>query len=670
MKNLTLLLSFLLIASIAYGQKIKMVDNHVPYSSEQKMLPIQKDLNLKSEGEVFFKETFNWKDDSNPKGWTLPAGWQIADENNLGHFWTWRAGSDSIQGWYTFLPGHIYSKSPEDGYFVLPIDEYNSVDGVYATNPCFAWFQLPALDCSTRPGVILKLSQYFRCCCGAPDVKMLVSNDLGVHWASFDLRFETKTNIFCRNPYPEVNISEVAAGMPTVWIKFQWNTNHRYFWCIDDIELMESYKNELQLENSWLFMTDLSPEDNDEGFVYMVPFSQTGTDNFGGYTFQGAFLNAGMDDQEGCKLNAEVFKNGVPAYNQTSAARDIWALQRDTFPITTPFNPDGYGDYKMVLTAQQDQVDGVPNNNMYSDTYYITDSIYSVSDWDSETYSSTAGHGNNDGDYLGVAYDIKKACEANSISCLIIQRKDNPKASTQIGYGFQYWIFKWDETEAAWIERISSDFAEVTESTLNTWVTLELMKDGESEFLEPGYYYAAIQVFHGGGAGADNNVYRFTIGSDQSHRYSDGKTVYRLIGGDTWSGNEDLSMIRLNLNNDGAPALIDVMFNVDMTLPIANGYFNPAGGDFLDVAGTFNGWAGSGHLTDTDGDGIFTITIPALTVSRISNTSTVSMVTGTLLNFHPAVRTGFTGPPITICSMTCITTASAWVLTLTHSRVQ
>ncbi|TSA35485.1 MAG: T9SS C-terminal target domain-containing protein [Porphyromonadaceae bacterium] len=615
MKRSILLLALLFIFILSYGQKIKQLSNFAPYSSEQKKMVFPTEPNLKSEGEVFFTETFNFKDASNPRGWTLPAGWQVVEEGNFGQYWVWRAGTDSIRGKFTFLPGHIYSKTPQDGYWVLPMDEYNYVDGISTGNYGMNWFQLPELDCSNHPTVIFKMSQYFRCCCGAPDAKMLVSNDFGVHWASFNMVYETGTNIFCKNPYPEANITEVAGGMAHVWIKFVWNTNSNYFWCIDDLSLSEAFNNEMQLEQSWLYMTDLEAN-GDEGFVYMVPAAQTGTDAFGGYTFKGGFLNAGRDDQEACQLNVEVFKNGASVYNQNSTkVADIWALQRDTFDITTPFVPDGFGDYQMVLTAQQKATDGRPANNVYQDTYFVTDSVYSVSDWDWETYSSTAGWvgGNNDGDYLGILYDIKNATEVNSISTMIMQRHDNPKASTQVGYGFQNWLFKLDAESGLWVEAISGAFTEVTQEMLNHWVTVPLDKDGESEFIQPGQYIAAIQTYHNGGLGADNSIYRFTIGSDRSHRYSDGKTKIRFVTGDTWGGNSDLSMIRLNLNNTGAPKNADVIFNVDMTLPIANGYFNPSAGDFVDVAGTFNTWDGSAfHLTDADGNGIYTLTVPAL----------------------------------------------------------
>jgi len=130
MKKFTLITIMLLIFAISYGQKVKTINDHVPYSKEVKMLPIQKDLQMKAEGEVFYSETFDFANPADPKGYTLPEGFQVVDVNDLGFNWVWRAGTDSIKGRYTFEPGHIYSKTPEDGYFVLPMDEYNYKDNV------------------------------------------------------------------------------------------------------------------------------------------------------------------------------------------------------------------------------------------------------------------------------------------------------------------------------------------------------------------------------------------------------------------------------------------------------------------------------------------------------------------------------------------------------------
>jgi hypothetical protein len=212
-----------------------------------------------------------------------------------------------------------------------------------------------------------------------------------------------------------------------------------------------------------------------------------------------------------------------------------------------------------------------------------------------------------------------------------MQRPKNKVASTHVGYNFQYWLFKWDVAENAWAEVIMSEYTTVTQEMIDTWVTLPVQKDGESEFLEPGFYVAAIQTFHGAGIGAPNNVYRFTIGADQSHRFSYGKTLYRRYNDTNWSQNDELGMIRLNINSIGAPQNTDVTFNVDMSIPIANGSFNPSAGDFVDVAGTFNSFNGSAsHLTDA-GNGIYTLTVPGLALFQ--NVEYKYQINGTVTEF-------------------------------------
>lgn len=617
MKKQILLPGILLIVASGYGQQISGTLKPVPYRDEQIKILVPEIQQLKGEGDVFYSETFDWEDPADPKGWALPAGWLIMDVNDFGHHWVWRAGTDSIKGRYTTQPGHIYSKTPEDGYFVLPMDEYNFADNISTMNEGLAWFQLPALDFSNRPGIILKLSQNFRTCCNSPNVVCLVSNDRGTRWYTYDLSYKTVPNRFCLIPYPEVNISEAAAGMPEVLIRFQWGPNSHYFWCLDDLELSEAYHNELRLETTWLNMTDLNMEDQDEGFYFMVPLSQLGTSHLGEYTFKGIVYNGGINDQEGCRLNVEISRNGIPVYDETSPEKDLWAFEVDTFKIATPFCPDEYGDYTIVVTARQDQIDDIPANNVFSDTFYITDSVYSMSDWDLELYTSPAKWmpGIDDGTYLGVRYDISKACEAASISCMIAQRENSPLSGTQPGNEMIYCLLRWDEVGSDWIEVITSEYQTVTEEMINSWVTLPLVKDGESEFIEPGYYIAAIRSYHGTAVAGDGRFIPITIGVDINHPFSTGKSVIKKPGWTEWGSTMDAYMVRLNLRENGAPASADVVFNVDMTLPIANGNFNP-GSDFVDVSGTFNNWGSSGQMDDPDGDGIYTLTVSGLPTFR------------------------------------------------------
>ena len=611
MKKLYILITLFLFSSMVFGQHLKLPEKCGPYGAETIKSTTPQEKSFKGEGDVFYLQTFDFADSDSPVGWSMPDGWTQNDYTDFGHQWVWRAGEDSINGWFTFEKGHAYSETPEDGFWVFPIDEYNYRDGVRTLNDCDADFQMAPIDCSGRPSVVFRMNQHFRYCCSSSGtVSMFVSNDQGVHWAEYSMKFGAIVNSFGPRNNVEVNISEVAAGMPDVWLKFVFSGHRHYFWAIDDLSLAEGYTNELQLEDSWQYFQD-NDNTEDDGFIYMAPLSQLGPEGFGNYTFRGAFLNFGMEDAYTANLNVEVFKNGTSVYNETSESTDVWPIDRDTFLVETPFVPDEIGDYKIVMTAQMEQEDGVPSNNTYIDTFYVTDSVYSVADWEYEEHSSTASWGNNDGDYIGTVYDISTATEVNSMSVLISQRQRNPAASTQPGMGFQYWLWWLDEESQEYIDFLSSEYMEVSEEMIDTWVTLPFEKDGESEFLTPGEYIASIQTFHGGGEGADNNFFRFTVGSDRSHKSSSQAGKRRAVNGEDWSQLLQDPMIRLNINNQEGPGEVPVVFNVDMTLPIADGIFTP-GTDFVDVAGTVNAWEGSDHMTDDDGDGIYTLAVEGI----------------------------------------------------------
>lgn len=57
----------------------------------------------------------------------------------------------------------------------------------------------------------------------------------------------------------------------------------------------------------------------------------------------------------------------------------------------------------------------------------------------------------------------------------------------------------------------------------------------------------------------------------------------------------------------------DVVLNVNMSYQDSLGNFDPAV-DYVDVAGNFNDWNGSGAMEDPESDGIYTITVPDLEV--------------------------------------------------------
>lgn len=125
MRRFTLLIIIVLCGATVFGQRFKLPEVYNPYGAETMTTNLPTGKLLKSEGEVFYLQTFDFADPNSETGWSMPEGWSQNDVNDLGHVWEWRAGTDSIKGKFTFEKGHIYSESPEDGFWVLPMDEYN-----------------------------------------------------------------------------------------------------------------------------------------------------------------------------------------------------------------------------------------------------------------------------------------------------------------------------------------------------------------------------------------------------------------------------------------------------------------------------------------------------------------------------------------------------------------
>ena len=214
MRKFTLLLAGLAISGLTFGQVLRKAPDALVKQADKPASFIQSPV--KAGGDVIWSTTFDWADASAERGWTLPEGWTITDDSGFGMPWTWR--NDTLGGNYTTLPPQTYFDSEEDGFMAAPVDEYNSVDGQTQSNASDTYFETPAIDCSAAPSVVVSFWQFFRLCCSNYNLEMMVTNDDGVHWAIYDVRFGVAGNTTTpdRFLHPEFNITDVAAGMPAV----------------------------------------------------------------------------------------------------------------------------------------------------------------------------------------------------------------------------------------------------------------------------------------------------------------------------------------------------------------------------------------------------------------------------------------------------------------------
>jgi len=609
MKKFTLLLGVLSFTVMGFSQNLTQKQD-APVRQD-KIDFSQNPNNKKGGGDIIWETTFDWADESAELGWSLPEGWNSVDNTDFGYPWIWR--KDSTEGYFTspFIPSGF--DTPEDGFLCMPIDEYNYMDVERTKNACDAYITTPPIDCSNAPSVVVKFNQIWRYCCSDYNLEMLVTNDGGVHWASYDAKFGVSGNTVTpfRFRSPEINISDVAAGMGAVQIRFHIHGPRLYYWIIDDLRLTEAYENDLILEDTWANFN--GGFDDHIGHINYWPKSQFGSASevqgtVGEYSFVGALLNQGMADQENAHIKVDVLKNGVEVYSDVSDAVEIWTLDRDTVSINSTFLADDIADYQFNYTAISDNDEEIPSNNVYSKRFTLTDSLFHRPDFSAESSASTSGWvgGDNAGDMVGVGYDIYEAVEIKSITAYLYSWYEDANAQ------FQYVLVKYLPEEDTYIELLTSEIRDMEEDMARTWLTLELDKDGESEFLEPGFYITCVKMW-GEKEDDEDGICGMRIGWDKDDKGNNGYTYMYQSVSNEWFGTGKMNMIGMVIDNHEGPASAPATFNVDMNAHIQNGEFYP-GSSFIDVAGTFNEWTGSEHLVDPDGDGIYSITLDNMPV--------------------------------------------------------
>jgi len=612
MKRFTLLMVFLSIMAVSFGQVLKTAQD-APMKQER--AAYFEGVNpgfTKGSGDVIWQTSFNWADPTQQRGWSLPEGWTVGDNTDLGNEWVWRL--DTVKGQFTTEIAPATFLTPKDGFICLPMDEYNYRDGISTNNLADTWIETPPIDCSNAASVVVKFCQKFRLCCSDYNLQMLVTNDGGVHWATYDVRCNVSGNITTptKNQTMEINISDVAAGLNAVQIRFYMHGMADYYWMIDDLRLCEAYENDLVLEDYWLDF------DGGEGasleHINCWPLSQMGmagtvSGTVGSLGLKAAILNNGSADAEGAKLDMQILKNGVEFDRLSSPGADIWTLERDTEKIANPFIASDYGTYRFNYNIVANKEDEIPANNTNSLDFVVNDTLGQRADFSVETSVNSGGwvDGGLAGDMMGLDYTLYKAAEINGISAYLSSFTANQAPQ------FQYVLMKIiDENAEEWM---TSDVVEMDSSLLGSWVTLPLMKDGETEFLEPGKYATLVRSW-GTNPSTGAGTCGMSIGRDLTTKFNTYCRMWYTKDG-AWHNPSGypLPVVGFVLNSTGGPTQAPITFNVNMTKHIASGQFVP-GTDVVTVMGIDGVWTSSATLTDPDGDGTYSVTVEGFPVGQ------------------------------------------------------
>ncbi|MCX6227259.1 MAG: T9SS type A sorting domain-containing protein, partial [Bacteroidia bacterium] len=534
---------------------------------------------LKGNGQIFWEELFNWENPADAKGWTAPADWKIEDlsADDNGFVWVWT--KDSMQGPFARRDGGyiLNSTTRENGFLAIDLDRLNAgrayTDMLYANSS----ITLPLMNFSTHPSVIMSLEQMFKYF-NTPRMVIEVSNDNGGHWAEFDLKMGTARGINTSNlPNNQVanfsaNISDVAAGQSAVTIKITWSGSMLYFWMLDDLTFKEGWDYDLKMNYVQAQLVDSNP-DASAGFMYMMPKTQLLPIGL----FEGSVINYGEIEQTNVRLQAEIFKNGVSRYKESSNSLSYLYSSdpADTLSINKSYTPVDYGHYQMVLEMKSDEADQNPDNNRKSFFFHVTDSVFArtpdVSEADESPWRDYYQYP-HEGDLMAAEFDPIADCEASSISAYI--------SKANIGADFKFVLMEIIPVagqQPTTIELLTTPMMTVDSTLLKQgWVTLPLDPDGQGEKMKAGKkYLAAVQFWTY--ITADNLINRknaFWLGSTKSYPGSYDKQWGYETDNSSWkNGSSFNKMIRLNINNH--ENLVDGILANGLENSLGQNYPNP-----------------------------------------------------------------------------------------------
>jgi len=255
----------------------------------------------------------------------------------------------------------------------LPCSEANFGTGP-APGPHYATLTSPSIDLSAYSSVALKFNQYCKRLTGNTSVE--VSIDGGFNW------FPVFTNPEVPNPtlpYDEqvIQISNFVAYQPSVRIRFVFDAMY-YYWQIDDVQLIDTYSNDLAIASYNYGNFDLYDPSHPTGYEFMQ-YSKYPTSMSPDLKFSATATNLGGVYQSDCRLHVDVIAHpsgtlvheaaGVEGFIiNPGESLELRAGNYQMAPVQ--------GEYKLAFNVNQLESEEDITNNTDTTFFYINDVQY------------------------------------------------------------------------------------------------------------------------------------------------------------------------------------------------------------------------------------------------------------------------------------------------------
>lgn len=405
------------------------------------------------------------------------------DMSNASH---WVATNNSIpaQDWFhTTDPADVPAAGPatmttaSNGYWLIDSD----AAGQSANQDADITLVTPAILTGYNY-VVLEFEQHYRTYQDERTVS--VSTD-GLAWTDYVVTDGTEGQINVDGTYA-VNISSAVGGAATVFIKFNYVGNYGWHWAVDDVRIIEQPLDDVQLLTSWIV------EDNNEGTEYgRYPESQLGTN----WTVGGEIFNFGVNDATNVTLDVD-FTSFSTTPVEPSLLADATVLLETG--ITPSLSTGLYQGTWAVTSDAETSADPEYSNNEIYRNFEVTDDIYSQDGIGIHPVTDLQGLGTNsftgetDGLVLASWYHIKSAFNVEAIEI---------ELGTGTVEGGELFVSIIDT-----VDFFAGDMTPVEQSNMFT-ITASDITNGYKRIyfdnvvtLNPGCYYAAVELYSGGGA--------------------------------------------------------------------------------------------------------------------------------------------------------------------------
>jgi hypothetical protein len=513
----------------------------------------------------------------NPSDWAItssgtdPTAWTISSNPTF---------NSSIQAGTPFTD--FLSATASNGFLYIDSDGAGGTDGDGLEIITKATLNTP-IDLSGEPKVVLTFSHNYRWWQDTRGVR--VSGDGGVNWTTYQLTCGANDPGNCigcgvSDNYPnlqdsenpeitKLDISSVAGNQSNVLIEFYYQDNDfwAWYWVVDDVKISRKDNNNIENQAAWIW------QETHYGAEYgRTPITQTGQN----WVVGAQVSNDGVNTQTNVTLNADfgsfVSSDSIPLLEPDSSKaveslkslnltigqyQGTYTVKSDSDDVTGPNFLDNTNDRNFEITTDIFSLDGIGNHPAGTE---ILSSL--------GTPSFTDGA---DGLVCATMYPFLNNDTINSVIALITT---TTSANAEV---ILYIVDSLSFTSGSLNNAIFiSDLYTVTaQDVANGFIEIPVGNISsnnqlfESLPIQPGNYYAALELFSGG------NTYDIRIIDDET------------VGQPAWSSaifipqdqaytNGNAFAISMNLGDNTVPNTTGIIEN-NNTISI---YPNPSNGEF------------------------------------------------------------------------------------------